>query len=42
MSRLLEYYINISCTELGQQDTQCMCNVKQRHVRVNTVAVGNQ
>jgi hypothetical protein len=42
MSRLLEYDMNMSCTELGQQDTQCMYNVKLRHVRVNTVAVGNQ
>ena len=30
MSSLLEYDMNISCSELGQQDTQCMYNIKLR------------
>jgi hypothetical protein len=42
MSRLLECDMNIPCTELGQQDTQCVCNVKLRHVRVTTAAAEDQ
>ena len=42
MSSLLEYDMNIFFSELGQQDTQCMCNVKFRHVRVTRFAAEKQ
>lgn len=42
MSSLLEYDTNIFFSELGQQDAQCMCNVKLSYIGVIRFAAEKQ